>query len=308
MIAIDLGSNTLRVIEYDCNGHFGLSFDKMVKTADGLTATGMISQEAVDRIIAAIKEAKTMIDFNSHKVTAVTTEAMRRAFNSHEALQQIFESTGVAFEIITPEREAELALHGVKKRLELLGLIGEDEPFALIDIGGGSTEIIFNRDGKSFARSFEIGIVTLTQRFSDSANLREDIHTVMQPIESFAAEAREDFGPAALFIATAGTPTTLAAMKLGMDYQTYDSERINGTSLYKNEIDPLLNRLLSMNHKEQEKAVGVGRSDLIETGIHIFEHLYTILGFDECITIDDGLREGVAYDACQKHDKTSNRK
>ena len=90
MIAIDLGSNTLRVTQLDCQaGVFSATFEKIVKTADGLVQTGVISSEAIKRIIDAISEAKNKIDFSADKIYAVTTEAIRRASNSQAVLAQI---------------------------------------------------------------------------------------------------------------------------------------------------------------------------------------------------------------------------
>jgi exopolyphosphatase/guanosine-5'-triphosphate,3'-diphosphate pyrophosphatase len=100
------------------------------------------------------------------------------------------------------------------------------------------------------------------------------------------------------FVATAGTPTTVAAMKLGFNYETYDASKVNGTSLQKTELDFYLKKLLSMPFEEREIAVGTGRSDLIAAGILIYKQLYTLLEFDSCVVIDDGLREGVALEAC----------
>jgi exopolyphosphatase/guanosine-5'-triphosphate,3'-diphosphate pyrophosphatase len=86
-----------------------------------------------------------------------------------------------------------------------------------------------------------------------------------------------------------------------LTYATYDAQRINGTRLAKEELDFYLNKLLSMPFEERELTVGTGRSDLIATGILIYKHLYTILGFDECMVVDDGLREGVALDFCNEN-------
>ena len=101
-----------------------------------------------------------------------------------------------------------------------------------------------------------------------------------------------------LFVATAGTPTTIAAMKLGMDYAHYDSSKINGTLLTQVDLLAQGNKLLEMNSEERKRAVGVGREDLIVTGIKIFDAIYTLLGMEEAVVIDDGLREGVAADLC----------
>ena len=99
-------------------------------------------------------------------------------------------------------------------------------------------------------------------------------------------------------LATAGTPTTIAAMKHGLNYQTYEATKINGTVLKLEELDYYLEKLLTMNKKEREIAVGVGRDDLIVAGVVIFKALYRVLNKNRAIVIDDSLREGAAIWAC----------
>ena len=297
MIAIDLGSNTLRVLEYDCeSGEEVAEFEKIVKTADGLAQSGVISREAITRVISAIKESQDQIDFSSTVVKAVTTEAVRRAENSDEVLLHIKEETGVEFEIISVDEEARLTLQAVKHRLVAL-----DHPstsFVLIDIGGGSTELIFHYEEKTITRSFPVGILTIGQTYETLEKIDKMLPQEMYQMKMFCSEVYQKYGKVDAFVATAGTPTTVASMKLGLTYDTYDASKINGMELETEELDLYLDKLLSMPLKEREIAVGTGRSDLIAAGILIYKQLFNILGFDRCVIIDDGLREGVAIELC----------
>jgi exopolyphosphatase/guanosine-5'-triphosphate,3'-diphosphate pyrophosphatase len=298
VVAIDLGSNTLRVVEYDCiHKRATAEFEKIVKTADKLASTGVIDHTAVERVIYAIKEAQQTIDFDGQVVVAVTTEAVRRAKNRNEVIERIAKETGVSFRIIDGEEEARLTLLAVKERLKKLHH-GADS-FVLVDIGGGSTEIIFSYGSERFSRSFPVGIVTIAQQYGSLKKIQEVLPQEMLSMQMFCAEIFATRGAVDAFVATAGTPTTVAAMKLGQTYATYDASRINGTSLKKEELDLYLNKLLSMPFEEREETVGTGRSDLIAAGILIFKQLYTIVEKDVCIVIDDGLREGVALHRCE---------
>lgn len=297
MIAIDLGSNTLRVLEYDCTtGRQTAQFEKVVKTADGLAQYGVINDDAVKRVISAIQEAQKQIDFSSSLVKAVTTEAVRRAGNSEEVLSRIKKETGVHFDIISGEEEARLTLLAVKHRLSVLQ--DTSESFVLIDIGGGSTELIFHYGNETISKSFPVGIVTIAQTHGTLEKIEKVLHTEMAEMQLFCDQIYKNKGKIATFVATAGTPTTVAAMKLGQNYETYDASKINGISLEMVELDFYLKKLLSMPFEKREIAVGTGRSDLIAAGILIYKQLFTLLGFESCIVIDDGLREGVAIEAC----------
>jgi len=298
MIAIDLGSNTLRVLQRDCqNGKHIAEFEKIVKTADGLAETGKISDAAAERVVLALKEVQEKIDFAGETVKAVTTEAIRRASNAEDVLKYIREATGVCFEVISGEEEARLTLLAVKHRLARLQYASDS--FVLVDIGGGSTELIFSYKDGVVSKSFPVGIVTIAQKYGTLEAIGEALSKEMFSMQMFCAEVYATRGKADAFIATAGTPTTVAAMKLGQSYATYDASKINGTSLHVNELDFYLKKLLSMPLPERELAVGTGRSDLIAAGILIYKALYSLLEFTSCIVIDDGLREGVALEGCR---------
>ena len=297
MIAIDLGSNTLRVLEYDCKRQKQIAqYEKIVKTADGLAEHGFVNDEAVDRVVVAIKEAQAQMDF-SGQLRAVTTEAVRRASNSDAVLHKIKKETAVSFDIITGVEEARLTLNAVKNRLDKLQ--HNSDRFVLVDIGGGSTELIFYYDNEIISKSFPVGIVTIAQTYETLENIGNALPKEMFDMQMFCAEMYATKGKPNSFVATAGTPTTVAAMKLGFNYETYDANKINGTSLLKVELDFYLKKLLSMPFEEREIAVGTERSDLIAAGILIYRQLYTMLEFENCVVIDDGLREGVALEMCQ---------
>lgn len=298
MIAIDLGSNTLRVLEYECStGEQLCEYEKVVKTADGLAQHGTISEEATARVISAIKEAQERMDFHTSKVKAVTTEALRRAENAEEVLSRIERETGVAFEIISGDTEARLTLLGVKDRLSKLQYASDT--FVLIDIGGGSTELIFHYPDEMISKSFPVGIVTIAQTYKSLEKIEHALPEAMLEMQMFCAEVYATKGKVHSFVATSGTPTTVSAMKLGQTYATYDASKINGTSLQVAELDFYLKKLLTLPFEEREIAVGTGRSDLIAAGILIYKYLYRLLEFETCVVIDDGLREGLALEACQ---------
>ena len=296
VVAIDLGSNTLRVVKYNCLSNNIISeYEKVVRTADSIAKNGTIDKNAQARIVSGLKEAKELIGFNDCPLRAVTTEAMRVAQNSLEVLAHIKEQTGVEFEIIDSKHEALYTLKAVKNRLYILNK--KINNFVLVDIGGGSTELTFYIDNKVYTKSFSLGIVTV----ANSAKSLEDIDTILdKKIIDIYTYVQEYLKYNLTFIATAGTPTTIASMKLGFTYETYNAKEINGVELKIEELDFYLEKLLLMSKVDKEKTVGVGRDDLIVAGILIFKRIYLALNRDKSIVIDDGLREGVALSLCLK--------
>ena len=299
--SFDLGSNTLRALSMDCDsGRRIADFEKIVRTADGLLRSGKIGDETLERVVSAIEEAKRAIDFESlRRYRAVTTEAVRKASNGREFISAIEERTSILFDIVSGEEEALLTLKAVGRRLERLGYT--DMGYLMADIGGGSTEIaIVEADGSYISRSFPIGIVTAVQRHPDPKSLRESIREDMSDMERFITENLSALPRESVFVATAGTPTTVSALKLGMDYTTYDPQKINGTILTPEDLESIHTRLSAMEPEERDRAVGTGRGDLISAGIYIYMHLFDMGGFDRCIVVDDGLREGVAESLCEE--------
>ncbi len=288
MIACDLGSNTLRIVELDCeSGRRVREFERMVKTADGLQASGKINDKAVQRIITAIDDAKKIFDLSA--AYAVTTAAVRMASNGAEVLRKIEEKTGVKFIMIAPGEEARLTRLAVSWRLKKLGYA---DKFMLMDLGGGSTEIGVGEA----SQSFDIGIVTMAQKYGSAKELKAHLHQELSPLFAYIKSLPKP----ALFVATAGTPTTIAAFKQGLDYAHYDVEKVNGTRLSLDDLDEALEKLLSMQPKARERWVGVGRDELIVAGVLIVKAIMIEAGFKEMLVIDDGLREGLALEKCQK--------
>ena len=299
VVAIDLGSNTCRAIEYDCaTGRFGREYERIVKTADRMHETGRISDGAVERVIGALKAADELFDLQKTPYRAVTTAAMRMAENSGDVLERIEASTGVRFEIIDADREAFYSLTAVRARLGQLGTASDS--LCLIDIGGGSTEVIFYQNGKRVSESFPIGIVTIAQRCEHPDEVRRLVDRMLQPVRLFADAYYAQEERPRTFVTTAGTPTTIAAFLQGMTYDGYDPARINGFALAKSDCVQALRELLLLNEKMRAVYVGVGRETLIVAGVVIVEMFYDVLGYDSSVVIDDGVREGAAIAMCEE--------
>ncbi len=291
------------MIQRDCSKKkFTLQYEKVVKTAELLHAEGIISDTAIQRILEGFKEASAILDFENDQCIAVTTEAMRRASNAQEVLEKIERETGVKFQVIGAHKEAELTLFGVERRLDSLGFSGS---FVLVDIGGGSTEIIFKKGNISESKSFPVGIVTMASKYPSQEALKQNLLHELAEIETYFKAYCQSEGKPDFFVATAGTPTTISAFKQGMTYDTYDVERVNGTTLNYFDCMKALDELLALSFDERARYVGVGREELIISGVMIYAAFFDLFGFESSVIIDDGLREGLAVAACENTLKLS---
>jgi len=298
MIAIDLGSNTIRIVKWDCEKNEKTAeYEKIIKTADKLVETKEISEEAIKKIIDAINEAKEKIGFDD-KIVAVATEALREAKNKEEVIKKIKEATGIEFKIISPQEEARYVALGVERCLKNCGYDARN--FFLVDIGGGSTELILKHKDTIVSKSYKVGIVTITQKYKTPEAIKIAVKKEVAKMKDFVDFVFSAYKKPKIFAASSGTPTTIAALKLGMNYKNYDPKRVNGTIITPEDLDYWMEKLLKMEMKKREELVGVGRGDLIVAGIMIFKEIFKITKYKECIVCDEGLREGVAISACKE--------
>lgn len=298
VITIDLGSNSFRVLKYDClNFKIIDEYHQVVGLADGLINSGLISYEALNRVIDAINIAKDKLSFKPENAVCVTTAAMRKASNSKEVLEFLEKNSGAKFKIIDAEEEAKLTLLAIKYALQREKL--ESKKFIVLDIGGGSTELSINIEDKYFSKSFDFGIVTMTQKSLKNGNLFEDLNQRKEEVKEFVNSLNLDIKDFP-FVATAGTPTTLAAVKIGMDYFNYDKDIINGMILEYKDLEDGLNILKTKSIEETTKLVGKGRVEFMEVGTYIYKMFFDVLEKNNSIVLDDGLREGVAIDFALK--------
>lgn len=295
MITCDLGSNTLRIAAFDPFTCKRLqTFERIVRTAKDIYQTHRISQEAINNIFDALHTASTLFNFKEERSFCVTTEAMRVADNASEVLESIYTAFGLRFEIISGEQEAHYTALAIEHALWRESFLSDT--YALFDLGGGSTEITLRDTYGRKSRSFPFGIVTTAERFKE--NVAENIETLIQSIRPWTASFGNIPNTYHQLIATAGTPTTVAAFLQGLDYAHYDPEKVNGTRLHVNDFDTALYQLTTMPLAEAERYTGTNRCDLVIVGILMVKAIMKVLDFEMCIVFDDGLREGVAISNC----------
>jgi len=297
--AIDLGSNSFRVLVYDYIKEQVIhEYNEIVATADGLVHTGIISDDATQRVINAITKSSNKLDYDPKECICVTTAAMRMAKNSDAVLKKILQYTGVDLKIIDAKEEARLTFLAINHALKRESI--QSDKFILLDIGGGSIELTIYSSQKYVTRSFNFGIVTLAQ------NLDNDINAVIKFLDKQKKVIRdhidtlnivlEDFE----YIATAGTPTTVAAIKHGQNFLNYEKSIINGTKVELNDVNTCLDLLRKSSEEEILTTFGKNDIYLTEVGIVIYKSFFEILNKRTSIVFDDGLKEGVAINYANK--------
>jgi len=301
MIGCDLGSNTLRIVQLDCQTKERIHvYEKIVRTGKDLHVTGLICESSKQNILNALYEASHIFDFKNERCFCVTTEAMRIASNAGEFLKEIEATFGLTFQIITSEKEAYLTSLAVENALKREGF--KHQTYALFDLGGGSTEFTFCKDGTKQSQSFPFGIINVAERYS----LDRELHVtrIVNSIDDFMTQHDPISSNFLQLVTTAGTPTTVAAFLKGLDYAHYDATIVNGTVLHVKDFEEAYERLFAMNEEDAERYTGTNRRDLIVVGILIVKAIMKKLGFESCIVIDDGLREGVALEQCYNLNKS----
>lgn len=300
LAAIDLGTNNCRLLiatlRLDGSLRVLDSFSRIVRLGEGVVRTGMLSEAAIDRTVAALKIcARRVARARAARVRAIATEAARKAANVDTLIQRAAAEAGVPLEIIGPEEEARLAAIGCAP------LIGADYEGALIfDIGGGSTEIIWMRGHGVRAEvvhsaSVPLGVVSMAEASEGRTYIEMRAHAlhVLEPVYR-AMEAKRSFDRRTHhLLGTSGTVTTLAGIAL--DLTRYDRARVDASWHDCTRILAIANGLAALDTAARAKVgcVGRERADLIVPGSAVFSAIHAIWSCEKLRVADRGLREGM---------------
>ncbi|HEY4275354.1 MAG TPA: Ppx/GppA phosphatase family protein [Rhizomicrobium sp.] len=274
------------------------SFSRIVRLGEGVGETGLLSEAAIDRTIAALKIcAQRIARHRVRHVRAIATQAARQAGNTAKLIARARQEAGIELHVISPEDEADLAALGCAP------LIGRKYKGALIfDIGGGSTEIVWQHKTargleKRFAASLPVGVVNLAEDYADAARNRAGFETMRAAMrERFApfAEQTQGFDPAGEhLLGTSGTVTTLAAIALKLP--RYIRAKVDGSW---HETPKLLSVVDRISRMDVPALAGVGaigpeRADLMLAGSAIFTAICALWPSAMLRVADRGLREGM---------------
>lgn len=300
---IDVGTNTalLLVADLDAAASNIVTVDHhqtIVRLGQKVDEHRMIHPEALDRLTACMTEYRNLCDgLGVQRILAVGTSALRDAANRDDIIAAVKGETGIEIRCISGDEEAALTFFGA-----VAGLPEVPEPFTVIDIGGGSTEIIMGTvEQVDSAVSMNIGSVRMTERFCAAqppspeefeAAKKEIDCNLARSLPPFFAGRQQVFG-------VAGTLTTIAQVCLGDRH--FDAAKVQGYRLEYDAVHELLDRLRAMK-LDEIVALGIpeGRADVFTMGVLILHQFMRMLGVGSLTVSIQGLRYGVAQQELQK--------
>ncbi|MFC9763762.1 exopolyphosphatase [Rhodococcus jostii] len=305
--AVDCGTNSIRLLVADVDEQ-GALHDvcremRVVRLGQGVDATGRLAPEAIERTRVALSEYAGMIaDAGATAVRMVATSATRDASNREDFFSMTRDVLGAVIpgagaEVITGEEEARLSFNGAVGELD-----PSQGPFVVVDLGGGSTEVVLgDESGVHAAFSTDIGCVRITERC-----LHDDPPTPAQVEEAraFAQErldeafARVPVEQAHTWVGVAGTMTTIAA--LAKELPEYDAEQVHLSRIPMPRLREVCDSLIAMTHTERA-ALGPmhpGRVDVIGGGaivtLTLADAFEKKAGIDQLVVSEHDILDGIA--------------
>ena len=263
--SIDLGSNSTRLLIADITNGTISSIHKehkVTRMGDNLTKSKNISKESIKRVSKVLTQYFKTIDINGvENVQIVGTAALRDAENSEEVIIQIQKKFDVEIDIVSGEEEGVLTSLGVLHSLEDL------QNFLIVDIGGRSTEFIYDKNNKIISNSLDIGVVSLSELFfSELPPSNESVKRAIDVIDRTLLDL-SDFENRS-FVGVAGTFTSLASIFLKQD--RFNEEEIHLTEINNKDIFEINNLIMQMTEPQiitNFKGLDPKRAKTIQAGI-----------------------------------------
>ncbi len=291
---IDIGTNTclLLIAEFQ-NGKVNTITERqeIPRLGKGVDNQKNISRDAFERVLKVLKTYKEISDtYRTDNIVAIGTSFLRDSMNSSEFINYVKKKTGIGIKIISGEEESILSYNGAVFDFE------NKEEYAVIDIGGGSTEVSYKEKGHHNKVSMDVGSLRIKERFLSEKPSNKEINSA----KNFINENLINLDVAGLckksLIGVAGTLTTLSAIKIGL--KKFEPEKINKAVLVYDDILNVFDRLIKLSN-EEILDIGdymKGRSDIITSGILILLQIMTFLKSNEIFVSTKGLRYGIYLD------------
>ena len=289
--SIDLGSNSTRLLIADITNGTISSIHKehkVTRMGDNLTKSKNISKESIKRVLKALTQYFKTIDINGvENVQIVGTAALRDAENSEEVIMQIQKKFDVEIDIVSGEEEGVLTSLGVLHSLE------DIQDFLIVDIGGRSTEFIYDKNNKIISNSLDIGVVSLSELFfSELPPSNESIKSATDVIDRTLLDL-SDFENRS-FIGVAGTFTSLASIFLKQD--KFNEEEIHLTEISNKDLFEINNSIIQMTEAQiitNFKGIDPKRAKTIQSGILLANQIISKYNVNSIKVSNSDILEGL---------------
>jgi exopolyphosphatase / guanosine-5'-triphosphate,3'-diphosphate pyrophosphatase len=282
---VDIGTNSTRLLIADADeGRVSRELERrstVTRLGAGVDADGRLREDAMDRVFATLDKYRAAIDeHGADRALAVLTSAVRDAANGHEFSSAVSARYGLEPHILTGDDEARLTFLGATSEHDP----ADSTPTLVIDIGGGSTELVIGRGREAeFHVSTQAGVVRQTERHishdppsrSELDELAQDVREIVE--QGVPAEHREAVRRA---IAVAGTATSLAAIAQELD--PYDPDKVHGYVLSAPERDRIHEGLAAMTLEQRRHVPGLdpARAPTIVAGVIILTEVMALFGLE----------------------------
>ncbi len=297
MAAIDCGTNSTRLLVVNGEGAPLERSMRITRLGAGVDATGELAPESIERCLSVLREYRQIMDkFSVTKARLAATSAARDASNGDDFLRAAGEASGVVPELLEGTEEGRLSMTGA-----LSDLGHEGGPFLVLDIGGGSTELVAGLDPDDpelVVVSLQAGCVRVTERFlhSDPPTLDEleAAEAMVNGLLEQAIAEHPRFLATHRLVGLAGTVTTLASLHLGLDI--YDRDLVHHHVLTAADVYDWYRALAAEVTTARLDRAGMvpGREDVIVGGALILACVMARFGFDECLVSEADILDGMA--------------
>ncbi|HEX5576594.1 MAG TPA: Ppx/GppA phosphatase family protein, partial [Gemmatimonadales bacterium] len=296
LAAIDVGTNTIRltVAEVQDDDTYRILDEEreMVRLGEKLDRTGRLSDAAIERALSAIGKMKAIADgFKIRQLRAIATSAVREAANGRTFIREVSRLHKVRIDVISGEEEAQLAFRTASRHFDFQG-----RPTAVVDIGGGSVEVILSAGtAVDHVYSLPLGAVRVTERLVRSDPLKPKHWKEMKAEidRGIRSIIRQPAHRAELMIGSGGTFTALAHMSKYQREGRHGS--VQGYVLTPAEIIHLLRRLRETPLETRREIPGLSadRADIIVAGAAVISRLVRGLDTQQIMVNERGIRDGL---------------
>ena len=290
--AIDCGTNTIKLLIGDLPS-VAVRETRMVRLGQDVDRTGWLADEALVRAFTAIDEYADLIRAHgAERLRFCATSATRDAANAQVFSDGVFERLGVRPEVLTGAEEAAIAFDGAVRHLAT----APDLPVLVIDVGGGSTELILGESEPQQAHSMDIGSVRLHERhLHDDPPTADQVAACVADIDATLDASPVDTAAAATVVGVSGTVTTVAAGVL--DLPSYDREAIDQQVLRLDDVHAIVERVVAMPVAQRLELpyMHPGRADVIDAGALILSRVLRRVRTETIVVSEADILDGIAW-------------